>query len=147
MSCLSESSENIKTIDKKGRFAIPMRVRRLLSDNTLTVIKGFNGSLFGYDTPKWEKIRERLEKPSFNPEHIRLTRTIGATMEEVEIDKQGRILLSKGLMEDAGLKPGGSVVIIPALNRIEIWSLERFKDQMIEMTDEGYEHTLQSLFE
>lgn len=148
MALIPESSENLKSIDAKGRFAIPSRIRKLLQDEILAVIKGFNGCLFAYSQDKWLDIKERLEKPSFNAEHIKRSRVIGATMEEVEIDKQGRILLSKGLMEYAGLKPNSSVLVNYAFDRIEIWQVEKFRENVeSKISDDDYEKMLQSLFE
>ena len=58
---------------------------------------------------------------------------------ECEIDKQGRFLITSNLREFAGLEK--EVIIVGVLNKIEIWSKERWeKNDCYDNMDEVAEH-------
>ncbi|MGH7739292.1 MAG: division/cell wall cluster transcriptional repressor MraZ, partial [bacterium] len=61
---------------------------------------------------------------SLNPEVRQFQRMILGNSDEVEIDQQGRIVISPVLREEAGLSK--NVVIAGLLQRIEIWDKDRY---------------------
>lgn len=114
------------TIDAKGRLIVPSKFREALGD-TFVVTKGLDGCLFVYDNEEWKLFEEKLRAlPITNKEARQFVRFFLAGAAEVEVDKQGRILIPNVLREFAGLAK--DVALVGVGSRIEIWSRERFED-------------------
>ena len=112
------------TIDAKGRLIVPSKFRESLGE-TFVVTKGLDGCLFVYGNDEWSVFEEKLKSlPLTNKEARTFVRFFLAGAAEVEVDKQGRILVPGVLREFAGLKK--DVVLIGVASRIEIWDRERF---------------------
>ena len=113
------------TIDAKGRLIIPSKFREALGD-VFVVTKGLDGCLFVYDNAEWNAFEEKLKSlPLTNKDARQVVRFFLAGAAEVEVDKQGRILVPNVLREFADLSK--DVVLIGVASRIEIWSKERFE--------------------
>ncbi|MDD6628407.1 MAG: division/cell wall cluster transcriptional repressor MraZ [Lachnospiraceae bacterium] len=127
------------TIDAKGRLIVPSKFRETLGD-TFVVTKGLDGCLFVYDNEEWGVFEEKLKSlPITNKEARQFVRFFLAGAAEVEVDKQGRILVPNVLREFAELNK--DVVLIGVASRIEIWSKERFEGMTAyEDMDEIAEH-------
>ena len=114
------------TIDAKGRLIVPSRFREILGD-AFVVTKGLDGCLFVYDNEEWKLFEEKLRAlPITNKEARQFVRFFLAGAAEVEVGKQGRILIPNVLREFAGLAK--DVALVGVGSRIEIWSRERFED-------------------
>jgi MraZ protein len=118
------------TVDKKGRVSIPsgfrMEIQRR-SDNSpvLNVTEDYL-SLFPADV--WEEKENRwLEMSEYEADSIDYQRAMAAEAIDCPVDNQGRILIPSGMREDAGLN--NKVIITGVLNRIEIWSPERYEEK------------------
>ncbi|MCX6763841.1 MAG: division/cell wall cluster transcriptional repressor MraZ [Candidatus Moranbacteria bacterium] len=113
------------SIDPKKRLAVPSRFRLELK-NKVVVTRGLDKCLFVYPMKVWEEIAGKLGTlpvgESATRSFIRLQLS-GAV--DVEIDKQGRILIPDFLKIYAGLKR--NVVIAGVYNRLEIWDEIRWK--------------------
>lgn len=127
------------TIDAKGRLIVPSKFREALGD-TFVVTKGLDGCLFVYDNEEWQAFEEKLRSlPITNKEARQFARFFLAGAAEVEVDKQGRILVPNILREFAQINK--DVVLIGVASRIEIWSKERFEGMAsFEDMDEIAEH-------
>lgn len=127
------------TIDAKGRLIIPSKFREALGD-AFVVTKGLDGCLFVYDNEEWTAFEEKLKSlPITNKEARQFARFFLAGAAEVEVDKQGRILVPNILREFAQISK--DVVLIGVASRIEIWSKERFEGMAaFEDMDEIAEH-------
>ncbi|MCM1124188.1 MAG: division/cell wall cluster transcriptional repressor MraZ [Eubacterium sp.] len=127
------------TIDAKGRLIVPSKFRESLGD-TFVVTKGLDGCLFVYDNAEWTAFEEKLKSlPITNKEARQFVRFFLAGAAEVEVDKQGRILVPNILREFAQINK--DVVLIGVASRIEIWSKERFDGMAAyEDMDEIAEH-------
>ena len=130
------------TIDAKGRLIVPSKFREALGD-TFVVTKGLDGCLFVYDNEEWQAFEEKLRSlPITNKEARQFARFFLAGAAEVEVDKQGRILVPNILREFAQISK--DVVLIGVASRIEIWSRERFEGMAsFEDMDEIAEHMAQ----
>ena len=130
------------TIDAKGRLIVPSKFREALGD-TFVVTKGLDGCLFVYDNEEWQAFEEKLRSlPITNKEARQFARFFLAGAAEVEVDKQGRILVPNILREFAQISK--DVVLIGVASRIEIWSKERFEGMAsFEDMDEIAEHMAQ----
>lgn len=127
------------TVDAKGRLIIPSKFRESLGE-TFVVTKGLDGCLFVYDNKEWTLFEEKLKSlPLTNKDARKFVRFFLAGAAEVEVDKQGRILLPANLREYAGMEK--DVVLIGVASRVEIWSRERYEGTAAyEDMDEIAEH-------
>ncbi len=124
-------SEYNHTIDAKGRLIIPSKFRELLGEE-FVVSRGMDGCLFVYTNEDWIAFEQKVrELPMINKEARWFSRFFLAGAAQVELDKQGRILLPVKLREFAELDK--DVVLVGVGSRIEIWS----KDKWDTMSEEG----------
>ena len=122
------SGEYRHNLDEKGRIIIPSKIRGEMGDR-IVITRGLDGCLFGYSEKEWNVIMEKLSTLPFTKSDARaFTRflTSGATI--LEFDKQGRVLLPSYLSSYATLLK--EVVIVGVINRIEVWSKEKWEDFM-----------------
>ena len=114
------------TIDAKGRLIIPARFRELLGEEFI-LTKGLDGCLSIYPMDAWEAFETKLRAlPLTNKNARTFTRFFVAGATNCELDKQGRILGPQTLREFAGLEK--EVVLTGNLDRIEIWSKEKWSE-------------------
>jgi MraZ protein len=117
-------SEYNHTVDAKGRLIMPSKFREALGEE-FVVSKGMDGCLFVYTNEDWNAFEQKLTSlPLINKEARNFARFFLAGAAQVELDKQGRILLPAGLREFAGLDK--DVVLVGVGSRIEIWSKEKW---------------------
>ena len=114
------------TIDPKGRLIIPSKFREQLGDE-FVLTKGLDGCLSNYPMNEWEKFEEQLRSlPLTNKNARTFSRFFVAGATSCELDKQGRILVPGTLREFAGLEK--DVVLTGNINRIEIWSKQKWSE-------------------
>ena len=114
------------TVDTKGRLIIPSKFREQLGEEFI-VTKGLDGCLFVFPQDEWRAFEEKLRTLPLTQKGARqFTRFFVAGATPCELDKQGRILLPATLREFAGLDK--DVVLAGMLNRIEIWSKDKWTE-------------------
>ena len=114
------------TVDAKGRLIVPSKFREQLGDE-FVVTKGLDGCLFVYPNEEWHNIEEKFRNvPLTTKDARKFSRFFFAGAATCEVDKQGRILIPPVLREFADLQK--DVVSVGVLNRIEIWSKDRWLD-------------------
>lgn len=118
-------SEYNHTIDAKGRLIIPAKFRDDLGQE-FVVTKGMDGCLFVYANDDWIAFEKTLrELPRLTVKQTRtFSRHFMAGAAQVELDKQGRILVPPHLREFAALEK--DVVLVGVGDRVEIWSKENW---------------------
>ncbi len=106
-------------VDPKGRVSIPVKYREALGERFF-VTKGFDRCIDIYTVEEWEKFAEKLHKLSVTKRDMRdFVRFIFGNATEVELDKQGRILLPAMLRETVGIEK--EVIVMGVGNKVEIW--------------------------
>ncbi|HOA35158.1 MAG TPA: division/cell wall cluster transcriptional repressor MraZ [Bacillota bacterium] len=114
------------TLDEKGRVIIPAKLREGLGE-TFMITRGLDRCLFIYHFDAWTKIEQKVkELPLARSEARAFTRYFFSGAAEVEIDKQGRVLIPQNLREYAGIEK--EVMIIGVSDRVEVWSEEAWKE-------------------
>lgn len=123
------------SIDPKGRVGIPVKFREALGAS-FVVTKGFDQCLCVYPFEQWQALEQKLRKLSITKKDMRdFTRYLFAGATEVELDKQGRILLPSILRQFAGLEK--DVMVIGVSSRVEIWDKEKWEEYN-EKTSESF---------
>lgn len=111
-------------LDYKGRTSVPKKFREALRDGAI-LTKGLDGCLFLYPKVEWERLTARLRELSVTQADTRaFERYLFGGAAEVEFDSLGRIKIPEYLLTYAALKK--EVVLVGILERIEIWSPERW---------------------
>ncbi len=113
------------SIDDKGRLAIPIKFRIQL-EKGMVVTRGLDDCLFLYSQNEWEALADKLSKLQINKSNTRsFSRFMLAGAMDIELDKQGRVILPDYLRKFAGVKK--KVVIAGLYNRLEIWDEEKWE--------------------
>ena len=113
------------TLDDKGRVAIPKKFRPDLEGGAV-VTRGLDHCLFLYTRNEWEKLAEKLSSLPFAQANTRaFARLMLAGAMDVEVDKQGRIILPEYLRTYGNIKK--EIVIAGLYNRLELWDAEEWK--------------------
>lgn len=123
------------TVDGKGRLIVPSKFREQLGEE-FVVTKGLDGCLFVYSNEEWSNIEEKFRAVPLTTKDARMfARFFFAGAASCEVDKQGRILIPQVLRSYAGIEK--DVVSVGVLNRVEIWSKEKWEqtDQFDDMDD------------
>src|SRR5438876_5724334 len=107
------------TIDDKNRLTLPAKFRQAFADGVV-VTRGLDGCLYAFRRPDWDRLVEsRLAAlDPLSPEGRRLERFFYSGASETELDKQGRVMLPRELIEHAKL--GREVVVAGVNERLEI---------------------------
>ncbi|OGL63381.1 cell division/cell wall cluster transcriptional repressor MraZ [Candidatus Uhrbacteria bacterium RIFCSPHIGHO2_02_FULL_47_44] len=106
-------------LDDKGRLAIPTKFRADLSKGAV-VTRGLDTSLFLFPKEEWDKLAEKLASLPLGQSNSRaFARLMLAGAMDVEVDKQGRVMLPEYLRVYAGLQK--SVIIAGLYTRLELW--------------------------
>ena len=113
------------SLDSKNRIVVPSKLREGLGEKFI-ISKGLDGCLYAYPIDEWQKFEEKLKNlPLTNRDARAFVRFFVAGATEVETDKQGRGLIPTNLREYASIEK--EIVTIGALNKIEIWSKEKWE--------------------
>ena len=130
------------SIDPKGRVIVPAKFREKLGD-TFVVTKGLDGCLYGYANEDWQEFEDKLAAlPLTNKDSRQFTRFFMAGAADVEVDKQGRILLPQVLRDFAALEK--DVVLVGVSKRIEIWDKDRWNG-VTQMYDDNMDEVAANL--
>lgn len=111
--------EYAHTLDDKGRLAVPKKFRTALAKGAV-VTRGLDNCLFLYTKKEWEKLAAKLAGLPFAQANTRaFARLMLAGAMDVEVDKQGRVMLPEYLRAFAGLTK--DVIVAGLYNRLELW--------------------------
>jgi MraZ protein len=111
-------------VDQKGRIIIPAPFREIISSNYSSKLyitnAPFDRCLYIYPLEEWNKLQDQVRTKPRSDEAIRFfLRRVIASAVEVEMDKQGRVLIPAALREDANINT--NVVMAGQIERIELW--------------------------
>lgn len=139
------------TLDDKGRFALPARLRNqkgasgeLLLSGNLILTKGLEGCLSLYPEAEWAEIQERMSALNFTQKDFRFfSRRFYSSAAVVKPDRNGRILIPSPLVKEADLRKD---LLVIGVNRwVEIWNSDRY-GYYLEQFAGSYEETAERLF-
>src|SRR5690349_11335637 len=134
-----------RTLDEKGRLALPKRVRDLLKEpTTLFVTPGQDQSLWLYTEAELERLASKLdEAPATDAEARVFRRLYFAQTEAVDVDRQGRVLVPERLVQFAGLS--NEVVLIGVRDHLELWDAARWQ-QFVETNAPRFDAVAENAF-
>jgi transcriptional regulator MraZ len=132
----------VYSIDSKGRVNLPAKLRRHVTpeaDGAFIITRGLENCLYLYPLDTWNILEQDLTaKLNVYREQDRLfLRTLLMWVHEVSLDKQSRLMLPGELMEFAHIS--SNVVLIGALDKIELWDPEELEGYLNRYADQPYE--------
>ena len=121
-------------LDDKGRLAIPASQRALLAEHCgskIVVTADPQRCLIVYPEPRFKQVEDKLNAmPAFSKTARQLQRIIIGYATPVNMDGQGRVLLSQAQREFAGLSK--EVALVGVGNRYELWDGAAWKATLLE---------------
>ncbi len=113
-------------VDDKGRIAVPVQFRAEFAAGGL-VSKWLDGCLALHPRAAWELVAARVDPLPFTDASARdLTRFLYGTAFEIELDKQGRMVVPAVLRAFAKLDD--LAVMVGSRNHLELWSPPAWDD-------------------
>jgi len=134
------------TLDDASRLAIPRRLREVLETDKIVITKGLDTCLWLYPAKEWEKLEKQIVDVTspFDDEDRALWQRIIGPNHEIDIDKQGRILIPPALRIFAGLNR--DCIVLGQYHYIEIWSEGRYQAHL-EASEENFKAARRKLAE
>ena len=139
-------------LDAKGRLTIPTKYRNTISDqssgNMVVTIDPEEKCLLLYPVTIWGEIEKKINAlPNINKNARRIQRLLMGHAEDLELDKNGRILLSKPLRTVTEITK--KIMLIGQGEKFEIWSEDTWNNRVntwrSEETDESEESALSDI--
>ena len=134
--------------DAKGRVFLPAAFRRILDaegEGSLVLRNDvFQKCLVLYPESVWNTQLDSLRSQvnQWNKQQQMVLRRFEADAEPIELDSQGRLLISKRKLQYAGIE--GDVRFLAMVDRIEIWSKQAFEELM--NSNDGLGEEMENLF-
>jgi len=126
------NGEYRNSLDEKGRFLIPARIRNEIGGNVLIITRAVDKCLWLFTVDEWHRISESIMGSSsmFKSRTRLLQRRIIAPAQECEIDRSGRITIPVSLRESAGLDSKKEAIILGVQRYMEIWDVDVYSEYL-----------------
>ncbi len=136
------------SLDRKGRLIIPSRFREVIKEHEVEnffITRGLDRCLFIFPEDEWKLQEQKFKSMPFTKSESRIfNRFYFSGASEIQLDRQGRILLPAYLKEYAHIKK--EVVIVGISNRIEIWDRELWQE-FYKSSEQSFEQIAEKLIE
>ena len=123
------------TLDDMGRISLPKRMRDALGENNLVLKRGDDGCIWLFTAEEWKKMEDDIVMTT----NIHISKDVAIrrryATSDVEIDKQGRILIPPTFRKHAGLFK--ECIVLGQFEYIEIWAEDRY-EAYLEASEEEY---------
>ncbi len=130
------------SLDDKSRLTIPSKFREDLGASCV-MARGLDGCLFLFPRADWSLIEQKLRAmPLTRADARQFSRFFFSGAAELDLDKQGRVLVPQNLRDYAGITM--ECVIIGVGTRIEIWDELKWSTYADEASD-GFDELAERL--
>ena len=114
-------------MDPQGRIAVPSRFRDAFTGG-LVLTRAYDRCIAAYSHSQWQShVKEVAELPSQRAKNRRMRRLTFSAAYNLQLDRQGRVLLPASLREYAGI--GETVVVAGMGDFLEIWDVESWQQE------------------
>ena len=129
------------SLDEKSRVILPSKLREKLG-GTVYITLGLDKCLAVYPEETFENIAAKLSKISdYQSDNRGYKRTFFSNSYQCDVDKQGRIQLTKDSLDKCFIKK--DVVIIGIDDHVEIWDREHYEEMSRTYKGEEYYSNLE----
>ena len=119
-------------LDAKARIALPAALRKQLpveAEGRFVVNRGFEQHLVLYPLNEWRRVTAEINGLNlFVKKHRDFVRYFHRGATEIELDRSGRLLLPRRLLDYAAIHD--TVILLAYAHRIECWDLALY-DQLL----------------
>ncbi len=124
-----------RQLDERGRIILPSKLREDIRNTVYITQSTSEKCLHLYTEEEWEKVAEKVNQlPTATDRNAAaFVRLFFGKATAVAVDKQGRVPISKRLIEFAGLMK--DVVLVGANTRLEIWDANEWNSYQNELQD------------
>ena len=121
------TGEYFNLLDEKGRISMPARLREKLPGNLLHLTRGNGRCIWVFPPEEWERYSGRWMRSSTQTaeQRSKMLHKFIAPMQDMEIDRAGRLMIPPSLRDYAGLSR--DCVVAGIGDTIEIWDAERYR--------------------
>ncbi len=128
-------------LDAKGRVFLPRRLLEAVGDpeerGQFVLMRGLDRCLYLFTRRAFVDYLANVRRGAFGkPEYRGVMRGMGASSSEQSLDSQGRILIPEELRRKVGL--ADRVVVVGAIDHMEIWALEHWRESASAQAEETY---------
>ena len=127
------TGEYKNTLDDKGRFLFPAKLRSALSSNVLIVTQAIVDRCLWLFTPEeWEKISSKLmdNASPFSAKNRLIMRSFISPAQEIEFDKAGRLSIPQSVREYASLSK--DCIVLGVNKYLELWDSSSYNAYLSE---------------
>jgi MraZ protein len=135
-------------LDEKNRFVLPQELRYLLVEHgalEFTIALSMGGCLAIYKKSDIAQIVERFRRKQYVAKFQKFFTLFFSTLHHTTCDKVGRVSLPNVLKNGVGI--GSEVVIVGAMNKLEIWPKEVYEKNLADFVGGGSSLELQTMME
>jgi MraZ protein len=131
------------TIDDKNRLTLPARFRGSFGEG-IVVTCGLDGCIYAYTRARWQQLFDEqfAEVNQLSADGRAFLRYFLGNAQESDLDRQGRVMLTAGLIEHAKLER--EVVVAGVYDHLEIWDRAAWRAQQAE-AEGSAEHVAERL--
>lgn len=124
------------TLDDKGRLTIPAKYREQLASGLVATRNPVERCLLVMPMSKWEEVAGKVNAlPLADPGSAAFRRAVFSAAENLNPDKQGRILISQRLRDYAGIET--EVIIAGVHSFVELWEPRRWSEKVLTPLEAG----------
>jgi MraZ protein len=117
------------SIDSKNRLCIPLKLRGTLGGKCVISRDLRNNCLNLYTTETWRQFTEKIENlPTAEEEMDNMRMLVYSNSDEMELDAQGRIILSPVFCKNTKILVEKEVSIIGQNSHAKIWSVSEWEE-------------------
>ena len=124
--------EKYHRMDSNFRLSMPRDFADILretSQGKIVITYGLSHCLWIYPQTIYEPIFQKLSAlPHFKKDPMRFRTTYSGIITETELDKQGRFVIPKQLLQYAGIE--AEIVLVGELFRIQLWSVSNWNQYL-----------------
>ncbi len=114
------------TIDDKGRLPLPEKWRAELLQG-LVLTRGVDRCLYIFPRNKFTSLAQQIDELGVANADVRnWTRFLSGLATDLDVDRQGRIVVPPPLRQFAGLD--GEVDLVGVMTRIEVWAPAKYQE-------------------
>jgi MraZ protein len=116
------------SLDSKGRIILPARYRNLFEHGGyLTQYR--DGCLALWTRDEFERQMEGVqERAGASRSDRNMARYLASATQDLEVDRQGRMVVPARMRQYAGLE--GDVMVVGAIDRVELWNPARWEEKV-----------------
>jgi MraZ protein len=124
---LSFIGEQEVRVDPQGRIAVPSRFRDAFTGG-LVLTRAYDRCIAAFSHSQWQAhVKEVADLPTQRAKNRRMRRLTFSAAYNLQLDRQGRVMLPATLRQYAGI--GESVVVAGMGDYLEVWDVESWQQE------------------